>query len=190
MPAPQAAWETTVIPGVLLLRPAAREDARGAFVKCFHAGDFAALGLECGWRESYYSVSRRNVIRGMHFQTPPDDHAKLVTAVAGRMRDVVLDLRRGSPAYGRHLAVELSERDRTLIYLPRGVAHGFGVLGDSATVLYWVTSVHSPDRDAGVRWDSFGADWGIVEPVLSDRDRALPPLAEYRTPFLFKEPGA
>jgi dTDP-4-dehydrorhamnose 3,5-epimerase len=180
-------WKTTSIPGVLLLHPQPREDARGAFVKCFHAGDFDARGLESQWRESYYTVSRKNVIRGMHFQSPPDDYAKLVTVLSGRVRDVVLDLRRGSPAFGEHLSVELSEAEPALIYLPRGVAHGFGTLSEATTMLYWVTAQHAPERDAGIRWDSFGADWGIAAPLLSERDRALPALADYLSPFTHAE---
>lgn len=169
------------IEGPLLVeRPIAR-DRRGSFRKLVHADAFAAAGLAHDFVEQYVSISAAGVLRGMHFQSPPHDHAKLVSVLAGRILDVALDLRPG-PGYGRAAAVELSGEDGRSIYIPSGFAHGFLAL-EPATVLYDVTSVHAPDHDHGVAWDSFGFDWPIADPILSDRDRGLPALADFPTSF-------
>ena len=159
------------------------EDARGCFVKMQQRSWFAACGLDADFKESYFSVSHARVIRGMHFQSPPYDHAKLVTVVQGKIVDVVLDLRRSSPTYGRHCAVELSAADGQSLYVGRGFAHGFAVLEGEATVNYMVTTEYAPDHDMGVRYDGFGYCWPVTNPILSDRDRALPPLVRLATPF-------
>lgn len=176
----------TPLAGCLELRPRVFGDERGRFVKTFHAGQFRDLGLETGFREQYYSVSGRGVLRGMHFQTPPDDHAKLVTCLDGEVMDAVVDLRRGSPTYGQAYALTLSGAEATLLYVPAGLAHGFFTLSDSATLLYNVTSVHSPAHDAGVRWDSVGVAWPGAQPILSARDAAFPRLEEFDSPFEYR----
>ena len=163
-----------------------RLDARGSFVKVFHAPAFAAHGLRSDFRETFYTVSGENVLRGMHFQLPPADHAKLVYCVSGSAMDVSLDLRTGSPAFGRFTVIELSADKHNGIYLPSGVAHGFHVREAPAVMVYHVTSEHSPALESGVRWDSFGAPWRTQSPLLSARDRALPRLEDFRTPFLFE----
>lgn len=175
----------TTIPGVLELRPKVHRDIRGAFVKLFHKGALDASGIETGIAEIYYSVSERNVVRGLHFQLPPHDHAKFVTCISGAAYDVALDLRQNSPAYGRHHALTLSAGEANVIYVPRGVAHGFCVTDGPATLLYMTTTVHAPEHDAGIRWDSAGIDWPVAEPVLSDRDRNLPALAAFDSPFRY-----
>lgn len=177
--------EQTGLPGCVVVRPRAIADARGSFVKTFHAGDFERLGLRCDWREEFYSSSVEGVVRGMHFQTPPADHAKLVYCVRGEVLDVVVDLRAGSPTYGEHRSVSLSESNHAGLYIPSGLAHGFLSLNELSTMLYKVTSVHSPDNDAGIAWDSFGFAWPVAEPLISDRDRRHPPLGAFKSPFLF-----
>ncbi|MEO5367540.1 MAG: dTDP-4-dehydrorhamnose 3,5-epimerase [Magnetococcus sp. WYHC-3] len=158
-------------------------DARGSFVKMQQRSWFDACGLESDFRESYFSVSHDRVIRGMHFQAPPHDHAKLITVVQGKIVDVVLDLRRSSPTYGQHCAIELSAADGLSLYVSRGLAHGFAVLEGDATVNYLVTTEYAPDQDMGVRYDSFGYCWPVTDPILSGRDRALPPFSRFTTPF-------
>lgn len=173
------------LPGAVLLTPVTRSDARGCFVKTFHLPDWAALGIEFTMREEFYSVSARGVLRGMHFQAPPAAHAKVVTCLRGRVLDVILDLRADSPAYGRHLALELDDRRRQLLYLPTGIAHGFLALEDDTLVLYKTDHEYAPEYDTGVRFDSFGYDWPVEDPVMSPRDRELPAFGEegYQTPF-------
>jgi dTDP-4-dehydrorhamnose 3,5-epimerase len=173
------------VPGCFEIRPAVVNDLRGRFVKVFHEGAFSELGLETGFVEEYYSVSRRNVLRGMHFQRPPRDHVKLVYCVEGAVLDVALDLRRGSPAYGRCAAFNLSADGAGMVYLPRGLAHGFLVLSERATMVYMVTSTHSPAHDDGVLWNSIGVRWPVEDPVVSERDRRFIRLADFESPFAY-----
>lgn len=173
----------THLPGCVELLPPHQEDPRGGFVKVFHRDAFAALGLETDFPEEYYSLSRRGVIRGLHFQVPPAEHAKLVFCTQGRVQDVAVDLRAGSPTYGQHAVVELSAQAANLLYIPPGLAHGFCVLSDWATLVYKVSSQYSPDHDAGILWNSAGIDWAVDEPVLSARDQAHPGLGDFLTPF-------
>lgn len=175
----------TDLPGCHVLRARVIADARGSFVKTFVEPEFAAAGLRTDWREEYFSSSLRNVVRGMHFQTPPADHAKMVFCVAGAVRDVVLDLRRGSPTYGDHRSFDLSADNGVGLYIPSGCAHGFLSVSAVSTMYYKVTSVHAPACDAGIAWNSFGFDWGIAVPLMSDRDRGHPALDAFDTPFVF-----
>lgn len=173
----------TTIQGFYEILPTVRQDNRGRFVKTVHAGWFAEHGVRFDFREQYYSVSRRGVLRGLHFQLPPSDHAKLVYCTDGRVFDVALDLRKGSPTVGQWAALELSAETGNMAYLATGLAHGFFTVSHSATLVYNVTSVYDPERDAGIRWDSAGIDWPDAKPILSDRDRALPPLGQFSSPF-------
>jgi dTDP-4-dehydrorhamnose 3,5-epimerase len=182
--------EATEIPGCFLMRAGRAQDARGSFVKTFHHDSFAAAGLRTDWREAYTSSSGSGVIRGMHFQLPPADHAKLVFCIAGQVLDVVVDLRRGSPTFGEHRAFRLDEADGAGVYIPTGCAHGFLSLSETSTMDYKVTSVHAPEQDSGIAYDSFGFDWPVDVPTLSDRDRRHPPLAGFETPFRFDPAGA
>lgn len=179
----------TAIPGCVEIRPQLHDDERGRFVKVFHRQAFAAHGLATDYAEEYYSVSRRGVIRGLHFQTPPMDHAKLVYCVAGAVQDVALDLRRGSPAYGEHAVVELSAERGNMLYLPAGLAHGFCTRSEMATMVYKVTSLHSPGHDCGILWNSASIAWAATEPIVSDRDRRHPALRDFATPFVFGQTG-
>lgn len=174
--------EQELLPGCLLLNCRRIADARGSFVKTFHAEHFQQLGISFTLREAFHSHSTRGVLRGMHFQLPPHDHDKLVACRSGRVLDVVLDLRAG-PGYGRVAAVKLSGEADQLLFVPRGLAHGFLVLSDEAVMDYQTSSVHAPAHDAGLRWDSFGFDWGVHAPLLSPRDAAHPALADFATPF-------
>ena len=173
----------TIIRGCYEVQPRIFDDARGRFVKVFHEDEFLKLGLETHFAEEYYSHSQRGVIRGMHFQIPPSDHAKLVYCVHGEVQDVVLDLRKGSPTYGRSISVVLSAQQGNFIYIPKGMAHGFCVTSESATLVYKVSTVYDPQNDSGVLWNSFGADWAISSPILSERDASFPTLNQFMSPF-------
>jgi dTDP-4-dehydrorhamnose 3,5-epimerase len=179
------AVEACRIPGLRLLRPRIAADSRGRFVKIMHAAFFAAHGLRTDFREQYYSVSTRGVIRGFHFQVPPMEHVKLVTCLSGRVMDVVVDLRRGSPQFGNHEIFDLSAASGTILYIPVGCAHGFLTQSESATLFYDVSSVYAPDCDRGIRWDSAGVAWPVADAIISPRDRDLPRLAEFDSPFAF-----
>jgi len=171
------------IVGVRLIRPSAQSDLRGTFVKTMHADIFSKHGIPTQYAEQYYSVSKNNVLRGLHFQTPPHDHYKLVTCIEGRAFDVVVDLRKASPTYGQHEGFELNGDGGDSVFVPVGCAHGFYVRSKTATLFYNVSTVHAPSHDAGIRWDSVGVSWPGANPVVSDRDAGLVTFASFRTPF-------
>lgn len=176
-------FEPTKIPGVFILEQSVFKDRRGAFVKFFSKSVFEANGLEGDFVESYYTRSKEDVIRGMHFQTPPHDHAKLVTVIQGTILDVVLDLRKDSLTFGQYETFELSRENRKSIYIPRGCAHGFTALSEMAVAYYMVTSEYSPAHDCGVRYDSFGFNWPVTNPIISDRDLSFSPIGNFNSPF-------
>lgn len=175
----------TALPGCMIVQTLAHDDPRGSFAKTFHADTFAAAGMRTDWREEYHSHSRVGVVRGMHFQLPPADHAKLVYCLAGEVLDVVVDLRVGSPTYRWVVAERLSADNRRGLYVPSGCAHGFASMTDNSLMLYKVTSVHSPACDAGIAWNSIGFDWPVPVPLLSQRDERHPPLSGFNSPFRF-----
>lgn len=175
------------MPGCIEIHPKLFRDSRGSFVKTFHEQAFATMGLNTRWTEEYYSVSRKRVLRGLHFQLPPHDHHKLVYCTAGEVLDAVVDLRRGSATYGHHVLFRLSAEKANIIYIAKGMAHGFLTLSESATVVYKVSSSHAPKHDTGVLWNSAGIPWNVSDPILSERDRYLPPLGEFTSPFIYRE---
>lgn len=173
----------TKIEGVVIIEYPIFTDVRGKFRKLYNKDDFRELELNCGFKESYFSISHKDVIRGMHFQLPPHEHSKLVTVQKGSIIDVVLDLRNGSSTFGEHISIELSEINGKSIYIPKGLAHGFRSLEDGTITLYNVSSVYNSKSDYGIRYDSFGFDWGCKKPVLSDRDLSFKKLINYKTHF-------
>jgi dTDP-4-dehydrorhamnose 3,5-epimerase len=175
--------ESTGFSGLWLLRPRIAEDARGCFVKTYHKPAFQELGIAFDPKEEFYSTSARNAIRGMHFQSPPAAHAKLVYCLTGRVLDVALDMRKASSTYGLSFTRELSAANREMLFIPVGFAHGFLALADGTSMLYKTDAVHSPACDAGIAWDSFGFAWPVAKPVLSERDRSFPKWAEFQSPF-------
>jgi dTDP-4-dehydrorhamnose 3,5-epimerase len=164
------------------------KDNRGSFVKTFQQSEFIKRGLECDFKESYYTKSKEDVIRGMHFQVPPHDHAKLVTITQGSIVDVILDLRLSSSTYGEFIFVELSRENRKSVYIPRGCAHGFGVISDIAISYYMTTTEHNPKYDEGLLYDSFGFDWhkksAIQKPIISNRDSGFVKFDNFISPFV------
>jgi len=170
--------EKTSLEGIYIIQNKAFRDDRGIFVKTFHNDIFRKNGLESSFMESFYSVSKKNVIRGMHFQIPPYDHNKLVYVVDGKVLDVAVDIRKNSNTYGKYFSLILSGDNRKALYLQQGFAHGYLTLSQSATMLYMTSSVHDKDHDTGIKWDSFGFDWNVKSPIISGRDRNLPNLNE------------
>lgn len=179
----------TLIPGAYLIHPKLFEDKRGVFIKTYHRDIFKEQNIEYDFKESFYSYSKKNVIRGMHFQTSPHDHAKLVYVTEGAMLDVIVDLRKGSPAYGNFFSAELSSENHQFIYIPKGCAHGYLSTKRNTSVVYMHTSVHAPGADTGIHFESFGFDWGVDSPIVSDRDRSFKPLCDYESPFIYQEKG-
>lgn len=173
----------TSISGLKLIEQFRAEDARGVFVKTFHQASFIHAGIDFELRESFYSISNEHVIRGMHFQHPPHDHAKIVFCTQGAILDVALDIRTTSPTYGQYLTQELSADNHLAFYIPKGFAHGFKSLTPDALTFYLVSSENVKSADDGIRYDSFGLDWKIDAPILSERDLAFPSFKEFQSPF-------
>lgn len=173
------------IEGCFEIRPKVHNDSRGKFVKTFHYDWFAREGLNTKWYEDYYSVSKRDVIRGLHFQVPPHDHEKLVYCVSGNVFDVLVDIRNGSPTYGMAINFHLSSDAGNMVYVPRGLAHGFCSLTNDSVVAYKVSTVHSPMHDRGVLWSSVNVDWPVSFPVISERDSKFPRLVDLISEFDF-----
>jgi len=170
--------------GAFLITLPAFADNRGSFIKAFQHSIFAREGITFDLQESYFSLSGREVIRGMHFQLPPHDHAKIVYCPSGAILDVLIDLRKDSATYGQHYAAELSAANHLAYYIPKGFAHGFKSLSEGAMTCYLVSSEHSKEHDTGIRYDSFGFDWACDRPVLSERDLSFPRLDAFDSPFL------
>ncbi len=174
------------IPDCFQVQPRIFADVRGRFVKVFHKEAFIELGLATDFVEEYYSSSNFGVVRGLHFQAPPVDHVKLIYCVQGEVFDVVLDLRVGSPTYGKISTFTLGADLGNYLYVPKGLAHGFCVTSEKATLVYKVSSVYSPQHDTGILWNSANIDWPTNTPLLSDRDLSLPRLAEFVSPFSYQ----
>jgi len=172
----------TALPQVLLLEPKVHGDDRGFFMESFNARDFArATGLKVDFVQDNHSRSARGVLRGLHYQIR-QPQGKLVRVVRGAVFDVAVDLRRGSPHFGRWAGVELSEHNRRQLWVPPGFAHGFLVLSESADFLYKTTDYYAPEFERGVRWDdpALAIAWPLAEhaaPLLSAKDAAAPLLA-------------
>lgn len=160
------------------------EDDRGHLVKPFNKNYFTENGLTSDFEENYYSISNKNVIRGMHFQTNESNHAKLVYVTRGSILDVVLDLRKSSMTYGKYFSIELSGENGKAIYLPRGCAHGFLSLEDNTCTVYLQEKERSVERENGIHFNSFGVNWGVESPIVSKRDQELQDLNDFDSPFL------
>ena len=182
--------ETTDLPGVLILTPARHGDARGFFSESWNRARMAEAGLDIDFVQDNHSLSRtRGTLRGLHFQAPPHAQAKLVRCGRGALFDVAVDIRRGSPSYGKWIGVALSFENGRQLLIPEGFLHGFVTLSDDTEVIYKCSDYYSPDCDGAVRWDSCGIDWPLQgDPVLSDKDKAAPVLADFDSPFDWRAP--
>jgi len=172
-----------ILSGAKIITLPSFADARGSFVKTFNEPAFAEMGISFSLKESYFSLSAKSVIRGMHFQLPPWQHSKIVFCPQGAILDVIIDLRKQSPTYGRHFAQELSGANHLAYYIPEGFAHGFKSLTDDAITYYLVSSAYSQPHDTGILYDSIGFDWEVNEPVISARDLSFVSLQDFETPF-------
>lgn len=171
----------TYIQGLYVITSDTTSDTRGKLNKYFSGSIYYDLSAELNFVESFYSTSKRNVIRGMHFQVPPFDHVKLVHVIRGGVLDVVVDVRKLSPTYGQFYAHILREPDgqaASSMLIDKGLAHGFLSLMDDTIMHYSTTTEYNPGWDMGIRYDSFGFDWKVHDPVISLRDLGFPGLAE------------
>lgn len=173
----------TAIEGVLVIEPKVFSDERGYFFESYNEERFLSeTGIAVRFVQDNESRSKRGVVRGFHFQRPPHAQAKLVRVVKGKVVDVAVDIRTGSPTYGKYVAVELSEHNHRQLFLPHGMAHGFMVLSDEAIFQYKCDEYYHPESEGAIIWNdpTIAMDWGVAEAdiILSEKDRQNPTLAE------------
>ena len=182
----------TDIEGVVVIEPRVFDDARGYFFESYSKRRFDEAVRPIEFVQDNESMSTRGVIRGLHFQRPPFSQSKLVRCVRGAVLDVVVDIRRGSPTYGRHVAVELTGENRRQLFVPRGFAHGFAVLSDEAVFQYKCDNYYAPGSEGGIAWDdpALAIDWRLPagEILLSEKDRRHPKLADAPELFEYDRP--
>jgi dTDP-4-dehydrorhamnose 3,5-epimerase len=165
--------------GVYVIEPAVFEDERGFFMETYHQKRYDEAGIKCSVVQDNLSHSAMGTLRGLHYQLH-HAQAKLIQVIKGEIFDVAVDIRRGSPNFGKWAGVELSEENRRQIFIPQGFAHGFCVVSETADVVYKCTDLYAPDDEGGILWSDPGLaiDWPIAEPLLSDRDRQFPCLVD------------
>lgn len=182
----------TALEGAVIIEPRVFEDPRGYFFESFSERDFNTQVGEVRFVQDNESMSSYGVMRGLHFQRPPFTQSKLVRCVKGAVLDVAVDIRKGSPTYGRHVAVELTEDNHRQFFVPRGFAHGFAVLSDTAIFQYKCDNFYAPQADGGISIldDSLGIDWRIPtdKAILSEKDTKHPLLKDFDSPFDINEP--
>ncbi len=177
----------TEIPDLLILTPKRHGDARGFFSESWNKARMAERGLAYDFVQDNHSLSGAvGTLRGLHYQSPPHAQAKLVRCGRGRLYDVAVDVRRGSPTFGRWFGIELSFENGRQLMIPAGFLHGFVTREPDTEIIYKCTDAYAPDCDGAVHWDSCGIDWGLAAPpLLSDKDARAPAFADFQTPFIW-----
>ncbi len=166
----------TPLSGALVIHPQVYHDTRGYFYELFNKNKFAEHALPAEFVQDNFSKSQKNTLRGLHFQNPPYTQGKLVFAVTGKVLDVIVDIRKNSPTYGKNFTVELSEENKTMLWIPPGFAHGFLTLEDNTIFSYKCTNVYHQPSESGIRWNDpfLGISWKIKNPILSEKDLNQP----------------
>jgi dTDP-4-dehydrorhamnose 3,5-epimerase len=169
----------TGLPGVLIIEADVFKDGRGYFMETYHRKRYAEAGIDCPFVQDNLSYSTRGTLRGLHYQYP-HDQAKLVQVITGEVFDVAVDIRRGSPAFGQWTGEYLSDKNKRQLFIPKGFAHGFCVLSDTAIFLYKCSNFYAPDSEKGVLYSDpdLAIDWPVNEPILSDKDSKYPRLKD------------
>lgn len=173
------------LPEVILLEPKVFEDGRGFFMETYKYSEFAANGIRETFLQMNHSRSAKNILRGLHFQRSPKAQGKLVRVLAGNIFDVAVDIRLGSPSYGKWCGLVLSADNKKMVYVPRGFAHGFCVVSEEAEVLYLATEEYAPELEGGILWNDpdLNIPWPTQDPILSQRDRNWPSLRKLANVF-------
>jgi len=179
----------TEIPDVIIIEPNVYIDPRGYFMESFRKDKFVAAEINAEFLQDNQSFSKFGVLRGLHYQKAPYAQAKLVRVLSGRILDVAVDMRKGSPYFGKHVAVELSAENKKQLYIPRGFAHGFVILSETAEFFYKCDNLYHPESDRGIAFDdpALGIDWGVDKDsiILSDKDKKHPALADADNNFVY-----
>ena len=174
-------FEPQKIKDVILVKPKVFGDNRGFFLESYKKSEFFENGITVDFNQDNHSKSAKNVLRGLHYQKPPYEQAKLVRCSRGRIYDVAVDIRPESETFGQYVKVELSEDNKNMLYIPTGFAHGFVALTDEVEILYKASGEYNPEADSGILWcdEDINIDWGIdFNPVLSEKDKCQPRLRE------------
>ncbi len=181
----------TPISDLLVFEPKIHEDSRGYFFESFNLQTFRAEGIDISFVQDNQSSSKYGVIRGLHYQLNPSAQVKLIRVLSGRILDVVVDIRKGSPTFGKSFSVELTAENKKQLFVPAGLAHGFSVLSEEAEVLYKCDSFYNKDSEAGILYNdpSLNIDWKIPaeKEIVSEKDKGLPLFAECRNNFIWNE---
>lgn len=181
---------STPHPGVILIEPKRFGDHRGFFAETYSRRTYASLGVDVAFVQDNHSLSAAvGTVRGLHFQAPPHAQAKLVRCGRGAIFDVAVDIRRGSPSYGKWAGFTLSAENGAQLYIPEGFAHGFVTLEPDSKIVYKCSDYYAPEAEGGLRWDdpSIGIEWPIIgDAILSEKDANAPLLADLCSPFAFK----
>lgn len=177
----------TSIPGLLEIDPEVFGDDRGYFYESYNKKSFVEAGIVDEFVQDNQSFSAKNVLRGLHFQDPPHAQGKLVRVVTGAVLDVAVDIRRGSPTYGKHHKVLLTEKNKRMFWIPAGFAHGFLTLEDNTIFSYKCTSLYNKESEGSVLWNDpeLKIDWGVENPIISEKDRLAEPLSALRSKFFY-----
>lgn len=180
--------EDTALPGVLILTPARFGDARGFFSESWNRQRLMDIGIDLEFVQDNHSMSAQaGTVRGLHAQLPPHAQDKLVRCGQGALLDVAVDIRKGSPTYGQHVAVALTAENGKQLFIPKGFLHGFLTCAPNTEIIYKCTDYYAPDCDSAVRWDSCDIDWGFDgEAILSEKDALAPAFADYDSPFVWE----
>lgn len=176
------------IKGLYIIEPHYYADQRGSNMKTFHKETYAAQNIKCDFEETMITTNlHKNVIRGFHFQRPPYTQCKLYYCISGAWNNYCVDIRKGSPTYGKIICVTMNEEERKLLYLPEGIANAHLILRDNTKVLYQLGSKYMPEYEAGIRWNSLGVDFQIENPIITEKDSELPLFGEFESPFVYGE---
>ncbi len=177
--------KTTSIEGLLIIQPRIFKDSRGYFFESFKTEKYKEIGIPFNFVQDNLSYSTQNVIRGLHFQNPPYAQGKLVSVVKGKVLDVAVDIREGSPTYGQHFAIELSDENHLQLWIPVGFAHGFAVLSDYAIFTYKCTHFYHQPSEEGLIYNDpdLQIDWKIENPIVSEKDLQLKRIRDFKTQF-------
>lgn len=178
---------TTDIPGLLIVQCKAFADDRGYFMETYHKQRYEEAGIVGEFVQDNFSVSKKGVVRGLHYQAPPFDMGKLVSVARGRVADVAVDIRFGSPTFGKYVMVELSAENKKQFWIPSGFAHGFMALEDDTVFVYKCTNIYSPEHDRGILWNdpAIGINWPLQDAIVSEKDQKHPLLADIAQDFVF-----